>query len=440
MTNLVLRSLNERVKAYFLLTFSLVLILSSLTSPHTTPAVSYAQETPSYEVYNFVYVDVAAITYANNVSEGYFEIPINYTEPHYTQVVQVFKIGGDVVVNSSGNNTVFKILISNNTQGYVILNVTLIRESRKELSIVSRALYLGDITLYDYPYPAEIVEKYVLQPNEKVIKVVVPLFEEWMHSKLPSNLNLSKVSKTYLAVWAANYIYGDYLIKYNASPVPRSLDDVLEKREGDCDDKSRILLSLLWYYGVPAKIQYGYVYLKFDYLTDVYGSLTRFINAGPHAYVVIYVPTVGWVSVDFLAWARLYHPTLITGESTYSSVTNEDLEEVEKFYTSFRYLELIEMHESSKLPEDLVRDLINDDLIGRLERMLSEKPQETNTETTTPTTSTTTYPTATQPASTYNEETTKTISLEFPEVFLVIALVLTATIVLLLLVVLKTRP
>lgn len=430
------RNLSGKVGACFLLTFLLVLTLFYST-PNTAQLVSYAEETPTYDIYEFTYVDVATIKHASNVSEGYFEVPINYTEPHYTQVVRVFKVGGDVVINSSGNKTAFRIPISNNTSGYVILNVTITRESSKELGIVSRALYLGDILLYNYPYPEDIVRKYVLQPNEKVVEVVVPLFEEWMRDRLPSNISLSRVSKTYLAVWAAKYLYGDYLIKYKASSIPRSLDEVLEEREGDCDDKSRILLSLLWYYGIPAKIQHGYVHLKFDYVADVYGSLTRFINAGPHAYVVIYVPKVGWVSVDLLAWARLYHPTLITGESTYSSVTSEDLREVEKFYSSFKYLELIEIYESSKLPEDLIRDLMSSDLMGRLERMFDEGPQETNT-TTVSSTTPTTYPSTTQIINTHYEETTTSIaSWTFFEVFLIV--VLAVSVVTLLLIMTRTR-
>lgn len=421
-----------------LLALLAILVFSSVAPQYVVWFTSYAQETPSYDVYNLTYVDAAVITYANNVSEGFFETPINYTEPHYTQVVRVFRVGGNVTINTSGNKTSFMIPINNNTRGYVVLNVTLIRESSKEMNIIAQALYLGNIFLYNYPYPEEVVEKYVLQPNEKVVEVVVPLFEEWMRSKLYTNISLSKVSKTYLAVWAANYIYGGYLIKYNASAIPRSLEEVLERREGDCDDMSRILLSLLWYYGVPAKIQYGYVYLKFDYVTDVYGSLTRFINAGPHAYVVIYVPTVGWVSVDLLAWARLYYPTLITGESTYSNVTSEDLEEIEKFYTSFKYLELIEIHESSKLPEDLMRDLVSEDLFGRLERMFSEKPQGTNTTTTA--TSPLNETTITTPStSVSHEKTTKAvIPTALFEVLTIIALVAGATILILSLIILRS--
>lgn len=416
------RDFNRNAGSCLPFTLLVILIISCCILPSTTKTISYAQETPKYDVYDFIYVDVAMITYTNNVSEGYFEVPINYTEPHYTQFVRVFKVGGDVIINSAENDnrTIFKIPINNNTRGYVVLNVTLTRESSKELGIVMQALYLGNTLLYEYPYPEEIVEKYVLRPNEKVVEVVIPLFEDWMRGNLPSNLNLSMVSKTYLAVWAAKYIYGDYLIKYNASSIPRSLDEVLEKREGDCDDKSRILLNVLWYYGIPAKIQYGYVYLKFNYVADVYGSLTKFINAGPHAYVVIYVPTIGWVSVDLLAGARLYHPTLITGESTYSNVTSEDLEEVEKFYTSFKYLELIEIYKHNELPEDLIRDLLSDSLTDRLERMFSESPQETNTTTT----SSTTYPESTTPLTTKEETTTTAVALMSSTTLLITALVI----------------
>ncbi|MFN3268765.1 MAG: hypothetical protein ACK416_05865, partial [Zestosphaera sp.] len=126
------------------------------------------------------------------------------------------------------------------------------------------------------------------------------------------------------------------------------------------------------------------------------------------------------------------------GESTYSSVTGEDLKEVEKFYASFKYLELIEMHESSKLPDDLIRDLLSDDLIGRLERMFSGESQETNT--TTDVESSTTQPPTTQTTNTHYEETEKTgvTTLEASlKIFLIIAPVVGAAI--LLLVILKVR-
>lgn len=370
-------------------------VLLALLTIFTTSAVGAASDEAKYERLDFMYVDVAEITYALGVSEGYFEVPINYSDPHYTQVVRVVRIGGDAVVERLGDETVFKLPISNGMKGYVVLNVTVTYDAGKELGVVAQALYLKDVTLYNGPYPEDVRSRYILPPNERVVEVVVPSFEEWLGVRLPPSYNVSRVSKTYLAVWAAYYIYGGYLIKYSASSIPRVLEEVLETGEGDCDDMSRILLNLLWHYGVPAKIQYGYVYLRgFDYESEVYGSLTRFINIGPHAYVMIYVSDVGWVSVDFLAYARLVHPTLVTGESTYTNVSEEDVSAIEEEHATFRYLELIEVHEVDKVPRELARALEEGALMKRLEEMLSsiQPINETATPTSTPATTPTSSP------------------------------------------------
>ncbi|MEM2020923.1 MAG: transglutaminase family protein [Zestosphaera sp.] len=362
---------------------SVTVALLAFLTVFTASAAGATSGEAKYERLDFMYIDVAEITYALGVSEGYFEAPINYSDPHYMQVVRVVEVGGDAVVERLGNETVFKLPISDGVKGYVVLNVTVTYDASKELGVVAQALYLKDVTLYNNPYPEDVTSRYILPPNVRVVEVVVPSFEEWLGRELPPNYNVSRVSKTYLAVWAAYYVYGGYLIRYNASSIPRVLEEVLETREGDCDDMSRVLLSLLWHYGVPAKIQYGYVYLRgFDYESEVYGSLTRFINTGPHAYVVIYVPDVGWVSVDFLAYARLIHPTLVTGESTYTNVSKEDISAIEEEHAAFKYLELIEVHEVGRLPGELVRALEEGALVKRLEKLLS--PIQPINETTTP--------------------------------------------------------
>lgn len=356
----------------------------------------------------FVYVDVAKIIYSSRTSEGYFETPINYSEPHYVQVVRPFMVGGNITTEHSGGNTVFKMTTTEGAKGYVVLNVSLTRDSCKELSIIAYALYELNITrlpvealicllsagyelsnLLSEAYPENVSSMYIRQPDRRVVDTVVPLFEGWLRG-LPINYSTTNAPKTYVAVWASYYIYGGHLIKYEASSIPRTLDEVLEERRGDCDDMSRILLNLLWYYGVPAKMQYGYVYVHaFDYLSDVYGSLTRFINAGPHAYVVIYVLDVGWVSVDLLAWARLINPTLITGESTYANVSAEDIEAIENEYSAFKYIELVEIHKASNIPNTLTEAVSNRNLYQRLDELVKWTPQTTENVTATPTTSTT---------------------------------------------------
>ncbi|MEM0014583.1 MAG: transglutaminase-like domain-containing protein [Zestosphaera sp.] len=362
----------------------------------STPYVLFADNSYGEGVHEeFVFVDVARVLQSSIVSEGYFETPINYSEPHYIQAVKLAKVGGDVVVEHSGNRTPLKILTAEGATGYVVLNVSLTRNTCRELGIVAQALYALNITkvpvealicmllegyeVSDLPpdtYRGNATSKYVMQPNSRVVEVVVPRFEGWLRERLPPNYSIADAPRTYVAVWAAYYVYGGYLIRYEASSTPRSLDEVLEKWKGDCDDMSRVLLNLLWYYGVPAKIQYGYVYIEsFDYLSDFYGSLTRFVNAGPHAYVVSYVPNVGWVSVDLLAWARLIYPTLITGETTYANMSVEELKAIEDEYSAFRYVELVEVHEASRVPDALAKAIDSGNLLPRLEELVVGTPQ-----------------------------------------------------------------
>lgn len=389
---------------------SALMALIVVSALYMSPAVDSLGSNAVRE--ELVYVDVAKIIYSSGAPEGYFESPINYSEPHYVQVVRPVMAGGDVTAERSGNTTLFKLSTAENASGYVILNVSLTRDPCKELSTVAYALYELNVTelpvealicllsadyelsnLSSKTYPEDVASTYIRQPDRRVVDKVVPMFEEWLSGRLHTNYSIASVPKTYIAIWASYYIYGGHLIKYEASSIPRTLDEVLEERKGDCDDMSRILLNMLWYYGVPAKMQYGYVYIDtFDYLSDVYGSLTRFINAGPHAYVVIYVPDVGWVSVDLLAWARLIHPTLITGESTYANVSAEDIKAIENEYSAFKYIELVEVHKANMIPSTLAEAINSGDLYRRLEELVKWTPQtaENITVTLTPTSTTTT--------------------------------------------------
>ncbi|MEM3948765.1 MAG: hypothetical protein QXM76_04145 [Zestosphaera sp.] len=67
----------------------------------STPYVLFADNSYGEGVHEeFVFVDVARVLQSSIVSEGYFETPINYSEPHYIQAVKLAKVGGDVVVST----------------------------------------------------------------------------------------------------------------------------------------------------------------------------------------------------------------------------------------------------------------------------------------------------------------------------------------------------
>ncbi|PUA33656.1 MAG: hypothetical protein B7O98_04390 [Zestosphaera tikiterensis] len=336
----------------------------------------------------FYYVDITEVTQARGYSEGYFEIPINYSDGLYSQKVFLVSYGGNVSLVKVGESaTSFKILISNGTYGYLILNVTVEHNMSRELGLITYIRFSNDTKAYSSPYPEELLSKYVLNPDPLVVKYVIPEFENWLKERYKITAP-TDISKTYLAVKAAEFIYGRYFIKYNASALPRTTKEVIESRQGDCDDMSRILLSILWYYGIPAKIVYGYVYLPYDETIGIYGSYLRFINAGPHGFVTAYVPKVGWISLDLLAYARLHYPVLITGETTDIQITEETLNQVREEYSKYSYIELLATYEINATTTEFIKHVISDP-IKTLRSYLN--PQNINTTTTPqpPTTSTT---------------------------------------------------
>jgi len=178
--------------------------------------------------------------------------------------------------------------------------------------------------------PPDLVEEYVKNPYHRVVEVVVPAFESWFAGRY--NINISEASKLGIAVNAAYFVSQVYF-KYNASALPRTIDQVIDTRQGDCDDLSRVLVELLNYYGIPAVIASGYVYIGDLELPEEIGNTTYvFINNGPHAFVLAYVPGLGWASLDFLANSLIVYPFIFEGY-TRETIVNESLVgEVVDFY------------------------------------------------------------------------------------------------------------
>jgi len=170
--------------------------------------------------------------------------------------------------------------------------------------------------------PPDLVEEYVKNPYHRVVEVVVPAFESWFTRV--HRINVSEVSKLGIAVNAAYFVDQVYF-KYNASALPRTIDQVIDTRQGDCDDISRVLVELLNYYGIPAVMASGYVYIGNMDLSEEIGNTTYiFIGNGPHAFVLAYIPGLGWGSLDFLAGSLIDYPFIFEGY-TRETVVNESL-------------------------------------------------------------------------------------------------------------------
>ena len=165
-------------------------------------------------------------------------------------------------------------------------------------------LLFADPSLYSqYSIPRNL-SKYIGEPEKAIIEVD-RAFSEWLYR---NGIELSQLSYASLAIHAAYFIY--VYIRYSPSPIPHSVAQTIKTRRGDCDDMSRVLTEMLWSYAVPAQMVYGLVLINMSrpYRISFEGLKATFIDLGPHAFVVAYLPPLGWSSLDLLAGSLLTHP------------------------------------------------------------------------------------------------------------------------------------
>lgn len=263
--------------------------------------------------------------------------------------------------------------------------------------------------------PSEIESKYVLKPHRVVVEVLKPEFEKWV--KYMFNVSVSNLSKFSLAVIAAYYIYGQFYITYTPSPFPRPVDYVVQKKQGDCDDMSRVLVDLLRSYGIPALIAYGYVFIKADWLEHYVvpvENVTYIIHyAGPHAFTIAYVPGYGWIPLDLLAGSMLVYPFIFEVFSTNTSVNMTAVNEFRNMSRRINGIQLIAILDSneyleilnySKDPIEAISTYVN--MSMNLTIVTEKRGVKNNTTTTIP--KTTPSPTETTPTTTTVDPTTPT--------------------------------
>lgn len=342
----------------------------------------------------FYFFDYAYVVASYNQSSGYFDIPVNYSDGTLNQTVLVTALGGETRVSNDSRIT---IDLFNGSNGYVILKIHQSIRNTTDAIITM----LSDPEAFNYSdqdIPPDIREKYVNIPAKIVVDVVKTDFEEWLSKE---GISVNDVSKAFLAAKAAFFIYSTGYITYSAAAMPRSLEEVINEKKGDCDDMSRVLVNLLWSYGIPAKIEQGYVYLPYNQTIEFEGSYLTFINAGPHGYVLTYVPNIGWVSLDFLAGARIFLPVLVTGETTQANITSQDINEIREELSKIRYAEIIMTFDEDNVPDYLLEamnsgtiqetlhSMIEENIRKIMANLSTELPNTTPTSTTSPTTTNT---------------------------------------------------
>ncbi|ADV65040.1 transglutaminase-like domain-containing protein [Desulfurococcus mucosus] len=305
----------------------IMVMLSLLSNLYATPTVAVPETCETLYFINAIKV------YNSTINETLMlETPQNITlvEGFYQNSSAIYVY--NLEFNETAGYFTFKVAMNQSFFGFFVSEVTVCHpEGSALLDYYSKAL--GDPSYTPVPnstMPHELVEKYVRKPYAKVTNVVVPAFEEWFNET--HGVPASSASVFGLAVNAAFFTYR-YYFTYNASDLPRTIDEVVDSRQGDCDDMSRVLVELLSYYGIPAVIASGYVYIRDigvnGVLSTKIGNVTYvFKHNGPHAFVLAYIPGLGWISLDFLAGSLLDYSFVFEGYTRETYVNETEVGEV----------------------------------------------------------------------------------------------------------------
>lgn len=311
------------------------------------------------------------------------ETPGNISLPYgFKQTSLIVYQSEGLRFNETLGAIVFDVREAESFTGYFVVELNVCAPDRKTLfnyvALAQIAPYLSTPPLSpNVPNNPPDVEHYLIQPHQIVASRVKEDFENWLDTTYrgvkPSNL-----SSFALSVLAASFIYG-YYIRYNASPYPRSIEDVVETGTGDCDDMSRVLVELLNVYGIPSIMITGYDVVWNNYTIDVEGFKYRYVNNGPHAFAAAYIQGVGWVSLDLLAGGMLTYPFIVEGYGRSTTVNQTAVEEFKDLHKKIAGTQLMAV-----LKEDVVRGYLENRTLGELIRSLVEFEEENPVSTTTP--------------------------------------------------------
>ena len=110
-----------------------------------------------------------------------------------------------------------------------------------------------------------------------------------------------------------NRIYNDFSFDSSATTVATTLDDIVSKKRGVCQDFTHFAIACLRSIGIPARYMSGYL------LTHPLEGQEKLRGAdASHAWLSAYLPKIGWVEIDptnncqpekdhiTLAWGRDY--------------------------------------------------------------------------------------------------------------------------------------
>ena len=382
-----------------------LLLLVVVLAEALIPAVS-AESSSGFECSVFYFFN-GIVVYDSGVSDTLvLETPQNITLiGGFNQTVTPI-IAYNLGFNSSINYYYFNVSQGSSYTGFFIVRVEVCSRSMEDaLNTLRSGLTNPGINPFgNNSIPEEIKHDYIGQGNRKVEEVVIPAYEDWLRSNY--GLSTSDLSTLGLVSTSAYFVYNVYFT-YDPSATPRSIDEVVDSRRGDCDDLTRVLASMLYHYNIPAVQASGYLYVKGLNITiPVEKAKYIFLNNGPHAFLYAYIPGYGWLSTDFLAGSMLVYPFIF---ESYTTIIEVPREEVEEFLELHRKLNATQVF--AVFSEEEYKSLFSGgELLEKALLFLYSKAGY-NTTTTTPIETRTTQPFETPATNTFSEYTNNTPTL-----------------------------
>lgn len=266
----------------------------------------------SVECYKLYFVNAIHIINATEDLELALETPQNISLPYaFNQTVAPILVH-NVILNETTGLFQFNVTRGGEFYGYYVAEVKVCGPSMDVWKWYVNLALASPTFNVSGPLPASPpgVEKYLREPHELVLSAVKPEFEKWFEGSY--GYGISNASKLGLAVAASYFVYHVF-IQYDASPLPRTIEDVIKERKGDCDDMSRVLVELLNSYGIPALIASGYDVIWQNFNIGLGNFHYVFYNNGPHSFAMAYIDGLGWVSLDLLAYSMIAYPFVFEG-------------------------------------------------------------------------------------------------------------------------------
>lgn len=366
-------------------TLSLIIVLvltysiTPVTSGEDANSLIHGIEVTCEKLYFINYIHIANSTINETLV---LETPGNISLPYgFNQTALIIYRSEGLRFNDTLRAMVFDVVEGESFTGYFVEELTICAPDRKTLfnhvALAQVAPYLANPPSSPHvPNSPPAQENYLVEPHRTVASRVREDFEKWLTTTY-KGLTPRNLSSFALSVLAASFIYG-YYIRYNASPYPRSIEEVVETRMGDCDDMSRVLVELLNTYEIPSLMITGYDIVWNNYTIDVEGFKYRYINNGPHAFTAAYIQGVGWISLDLLAGGMLTYPFIVEGYGRDTAVNQTVVEEFKDLHRKISGFQVIAVFK-----EDAVRDYLENKTLDAFINSLIASGREDQASTTT---------------------------------------------------------